>query len=257
MKTFEGKVVIVTGASSGLGEAAALKFAQEGATVVVAARREDKSQTVVQKIEALGAEGLFIKTDVTKRADIEALVDGTVAKFGKLDCAVNNAGITGPVMVPLAEIEEDAWDELMNTNLKAVWMCMKYEILAMLKQGKGSIVNISSIYGSKPSDVGHAPYCASKFGLIGLSKTAAIDYAQQGIKVNVVSPGYTHSEMVDPYVEAAPDVIKAVVSRHSALNRLGIAEETAEAIVWLCSDASRFVNGAVLPVDGGDTSRLY
>src|SRR4051812_17695719 len=110
MKTFEGKVVIVTGASSGLGEAAALKFAQEGARVVVAARREDKSQTVVRQIEALGGEGLFIKTDVTKRADIEALVDGTVAKFGKLDCAVNNAGIAGPLMVPLAEIEEEGWD---------------------------------------------------------------------------------------------------------------------------------------------------
>ncbi len=257
MKTFEGKVVIVTGASSGLGEAAALKFAREGAKVVLAARREDKSPTIVQQIEALGGEGLFIKTDVTKRADIEALVNGTVAKFGKLDCAVNNAGITGPVMVPLAEIEEEGWDELINTNLKAVWMCMKYEILAMLKQGKGAIVNISSIYGFKPSDVGAAPYCTSKFGVIGLSKTAAIDYAQQGIRVNVVSPGFTHSEMVDPYVETAPELIKAAVSRYSALNRLGHAEETAEAITWLCSDAARFVNGAVLPVDGGDTSKLY
>src|SRR5215471_10621834 len=257
MKTFEGKVVIVTGASSGIGEAVALKFAQEGAKVVVAARREEKSQRVVQQIAALGGEGLFIKTDVTKRADIVALVNGTVAKFSQLDCAVNNAGITRPVMVPIAEIEEEDWDELMNTNLKAVWMCMKYEILAMLKQGKGAIVNISSIYGFKPSDIGHAPYCASKFALIGLSKTAAIDYAQQGIRVNVVAPGATHSEMVDPYVESAPEVINAVVSRYSALNRLGYAAETAEAITWLCSDAARFVNGTVLPVDGGDTSRLY
>ena len=136
-------------------------------------------------------------------------------------------------------------------------MCMKYEIRAMLKQGKGSIVNISSIYGFKPNDIGAAPYCTSKFGLIGLSKTAAIDYAQQGIRVNVVSPGVTHSEMVDPYLESAPEVIKAVVSRYSALNRIGFAEETAEAIAWLCSDAARFVNGVVLPVDGGDTSRLY
>jgi NAD(P)-dependent dehydrogenase (short-subunit alcohol dehydrogenase family) len=257
MQTFEGKVVIVAGASSGLGEAAALKFAREGAKVVVAARREDKGQAVVQQIKALGGEGLFIKTDVTKRPDIEALVNGTVAEFGKLDCAVNNAGIAGPVMVPLAEIEEEGWDELMNTNLKGVRMCMKYEIPAMLKQGKGVIVNISSIYGFKPSDLGGAPYCASKFGLIGLSKTAAIDYAQQGIRVNVVSPGFTHSEIVDPYVEAVPELMKAVVSRYSALNRLGHAEETAEAIAWLCSDAPRFVNGAVLAVDGGDTTRLY
>jgi NAD(P)-dependent dehydrogenase (short-subunit alcohol dehydrogenase family) len=160
-------------------------------------------------------------------------------------------------MVPLAEIDEEAWDELMNTNLKAVWMCMKYEILAMLKQSKGAIVNISSIYGFKPSDVGHAPYCTSKFGLIGLSKTAAIDYAQQGIRVNVVSPGFMHSEMVDPYVASAPELMNRLVSRYSALNRLGHAAEAAEAITWLCSDAARFVNGAVLPVDGGDTSRLY
>ena len=170
---------------------------------------------------------------------------------------MNNAGITGPVMVPVAEIEEADWDELMNTNLKAVWMCMKYEIPAMLKQGSGAIVNISSIYGFKPSDIGHAPYATSKFGINGLSKSAAIDYGQQGIRVNVVSPGFTHSEMVDPYVEQAPDLVNTLVGRYSAMNRLGHAQETAEAIVWLCSDAARFVNGAVLPVDGGDTSRAY
>ncbi len=257
MKSLEGKVVIVTGASSGLGEAAALRFSQAGAKVVIAARRQDKGQMVVDKIDALGAEGLFIKTDVTKRADIEALVDGTVAKFGRLDCAVNNAGIAGPAMVPVAEIEEEDWDELMNTNLKAVWMCMKFEILAMLKQGKGSIVNISSIYGFKPSDIGIAPYCTSKFGVIGLSKSAAVDYAQQGIRVNVASPGFAHSEMVDPIVEAEPELMKAIVSRHSAMNRLGEAAEIAEAITWLCSDEAGFVNGAVLPVDGGNTTRLY
>jgi len=180
-----------------------------------------------------------------------------VSTFGKLDCAVNNAGITGPVMTPVADIEEEAWDKLMNTNLKASWMCMKYEIRSMLTQGKGSIVNISSIYGSKPSDLGAAAYCTSKFGLIGLSKTAAVDYAQQGININVVSPGYTHSEMVDTFSESAPELAREVVSRHSALNRVGLAEETAEAIVWLCSDAARFVNGVVLPVNGGDTTRLY
>ena len=257
MGTFDGKVVIVTGGSSGLGEAAALAFAREGAKVVVAARREDKGESVVRKIEALGGEGVFVKTDVTKRTDVVALVEATLANFGRLDGAVNNAGISGPVMVPVAEIEEADWDELMNTNLKAVWMCMKCEIPAMLKQGSGAIVNISSIYGFKPGDVGNAPYVTSKFGLIGLSKTAAIDYGQQGIRVNVVAPGFTHSEMVDPYVEQAPDLINTAVGRYSAMNRLGHAEETAEAIVWLCSDAAGFVNGAVLPVDGGDTSRIY
>jgi NAD(P)-dependent dehydrogenase (short-subunit alcohol dehydrogenase family) len=257
MHTFAGKVVMVTGASSGLGAAAALQFAREGAKVVVAARREEQSRAVVRQIEALGGEGAFIKTDVTKAAEIEALVEGTVGRFGRLDCAVNNAGITGPVMVPLADIEEADWDALMTTNLKAVWLCMKYEIRAMLPQGQSAIVNIASIYGVKPSDVGHAPYCASKFGLIGLSKSAAVDYAQQGLRVNVVAPGFTHSEMVDPYVEAAPELMRSLVRRHSAANRMGHADECAEAIAWLCSDAARFVNGAVLPVDGGETSRLY
>ena len=257
MKTLDGKVAIVTGGSSGLGEAAALKFAREGAKVVVAARREDKGHGVVRRIEELGGEACFIKTDVTKRTDIQGLVEGTIERFGQLDCAVNNAGIAGRVTTPAAEIEEEDWDEVMNTNLKAVWMCMKYEIPAMLRQGKGAIVNVSSIYGYKGSDVGHAPYCASKHGLIGLSKTAAIDYAKQGIRVNVVSPGYTHSEAVDPYVESAPELMDAIISRHSATKRLGDAEETAEAIAWLCSDAARFVSGVVLPVDGGETSRLY
>ncbi len=257
MKTFEGKVAIVTGGSSGLGAAAALQFAREGAKVVVAARRADKSEAVVREIEALGAEGLFVRTDVSKRADIEALVEATLARFGRLDCAVNNAGIVGPLMTPVAEITEEGWDETININLKAVWMSMKYEIPAMLKHGGGAIVNISSIYGFKPSDVGHAPYCTTKFALIGLSKSAAIDYAQQGIRVNVVAPGFTRSEMVNPNVEETAAFFKVLASRYSAMNRLGESEETANAITWLCSDAARFVNGAVLAVDGGDTARIY
>ena len=258
MKPFEGKVVIVTGASAGIGEAAAVQFAAQGAKVVVAARRAEKGEQVVRRLEAAGGEAVFIQADVTKRGDVEALVDRTMARFGRLDCAVNNAGIAGPVMTPVADIEEEDWDALMNTNLKAVWMCMKYEIRAMLRQPPpcgGAIVNVSSIYGLKPSDLGHAPYCASKFALIGLSKTAAIDYGQQGLRVNVVAPGFTRSEMVDP--DAAPDLFQAVAAKYSAMNRLGHASETAEAITWLCSDAARFVNGAVLPVDGGDTTRLY
>lgn len=257
MKIFEGKVVIVTGGSSGIGAAAALAFAREGGTVVIAARRKDQSEAVVRQIEEAGGKGLFVQTDVSRGADIQALVETTVSRFGRLDCAVNNAGIPGPVNVPVAEIEEDGWDAVMNVNLKGVWLCMKYEIPAMLKQSKGAIVNVSSIYGYKPSDVGHAPYCTSKFGVIGLSKTAAIDYARQGIRVNVVTPGFTHSGMIDPLAEAAPELAKALCSRYSAQNRLGEPGEVADAITWLCSDDARFVNGAVLAVDGGDTSRLY
>ena len=257
MNDFEGKVVIVTGSSSGLGKAAALRFGSAGAKVVVAARREELGQGVVTEIEDAGGEALFIKTDVTRQQDIVALIDGTIARFGKLDCAVNNAGVDGATLTPMADIEEADWDQLMDVNLKAVWMCMKYEIPAMIKNGGGSIVNVSSIYGSKPSDVGHASYAASKYGVIGLSKTAAVDYAQQNIRVNVVSPGFTHSEMVDFYVDAEPELIAAAVSRHSAVNRLGDAPEIAEAIIWLCSDAASFVSGSNLDVDGGGATKLY
>jgi len=257
MKTLDGKVAIVTGGSGGIGEAAALKFAKEGARVVIAARRKDRGEAVLRQIESLGSEGMFVQTDVAKRAEIEAMVEKTVARFGRLDCAVNNAGIVGQVSTPVAEIDEASWDDVMNVNLKGVWLCMKYEIPAMLKHGKGAIVNISSIYGAKPSDAGHAAYATSKFAVVGLSKTAAVDYAQQGIRVNVVSPGFTHSEMVDPALAAAPEFFKRVIGRHSAQNRVGDAEEIAEAIVWLCSDRASFVNGAVLTLDGGDTSRLY
>jgi NAD(P)-dependent dehydrogenase (short-subunit alcohol dehydrogenase family) len=257
MKAFAAKVVLVTGGNSGIGAATALQFARQGASVAIAARRSDKGEAVVRQIEALGSAGLFVQADVTKIRDVEALVDKILERFGRLDCAVNNAGIAGPVATPVAEITEQGWDEVMNINLKSVWMCMKFEIPAMLRNGKGSIVNVSSIYGSKPSELGHAPYCASKFGVIGLSKTAAIDYGQQGIRVNVVSPGFTRSEMLDPSVEATADFFKTLFNRHSGQNRVGEAEESAEAITWLCSDAARFVNGTVLTVDGGDTSRLY
>jgi NAD(P)-dependent dehydrogenase (short-subunit alcohol dehydrogenase family) len=257
MKTLSGKVALVTGASSGLGAATALKFAEYGARLVLAARREDKGNAVLERVRQSGAEGIFVPTDVTQKQDLEALIAACIETYGRLDCAVNNAGISGPVMIPTAEIADDDWDAVINTNLRAVWQCMKFEIPAMLQNGGGSIVNVSSIYGYKPSDVGHAAYCTSKFGVIGLSKTAAVDYGQQGIRVNVVAPGYTHSEMVDPAAAEMPEAVATVVSRYSAMNRLGNSEETGEAITWLCSDHASFVNGAVLAADGGDTSRIY
>jgi A-factor type gamma-butyrolactone 1'-reductase (1S-forming) len=257
MRDFEGKVVLVTGGSSGLGAAACVEFARRGAKVVVAARRKVQSDAVVRQIADAGGEGFFMQTDVSKSADIEAMVARTVEKFGRLDCAFNNAGITGPTLTPVAEIDEKGWDETMAVNLKAVWLCMKHEIPAMLKGGKGAIVNCSSMYGVVSGDVGHAAYCASKFAVIGLTKVAAVDYGQQGIRVNAVSPGFVHSEMVDPYVDNAPELMKALTSRHSAMNRLGEASEVAAGVAWLCSDAASFVNGTVLRMDGGETTRLY
>lgn len=258
MKPFDGKVALVTGASSGLGAAAALQFAREGAKVVIAARRTEQSADVLHRIEAEGGEGHFVRTDVTRAVDVEAMVASTLARFGRLDYAVNNAGITGPVGTPIAEVDESQWDAVLNLNLKGVWLCMKHEIPAMLARGGGgAIVNISSIYGLKPSEVGHAAYCASKFAVIGLSKSAAIDYGQTGLRINVVAPGFTRSAVVDPDAPGKAERYKALAARHSAMNRLGEPEETATAITWLCSDAARFVNGAVLVVDGGDTTRRY
>ena len=257
MSNLNGKVAIVTGGTSGIGEATAKLFAGYGAKVVVAGRREDRGNSVVKAIEDEGGEATFIKTDVTHPDEVASLVEATIKHFGRLDCAVNNAGATGPTLTPLADIEESEWDDLIDINLKSVWMCMKYEIPAMLKSGGGSIVNISSIYGFKPSDVGHAPYATSKHAVIGLSKSAAVDYGQDGIRVNAVSPGFTHSEMGDPYIEEEPELMETITSRYSAQNRIGEAKEVAEAVAWLCSDASSFVNGAVLVTDGGDTAKLY
>jgi NAD(P)-dependent dehydrogenase (short-subunit alcohol dehydrogenase family) len=257
MKRLQDKVVLVTGASSGLGAATAVLMAAEGAKVAVAARRADRGEALVAQIEATGGEGLFVQTDVTRTGDVEAMVAATLARFGRLDGAVNNAGITGPVMKLMAEITEDEWDMTLDCNLKAVFMCMKFEIPAMLAGGGGAIVNMSSMYGLKPSDLSHAPYCASKYGVVGLSQTAAIDYADQGIRVNAVCPAFIHSEMVDPYVENAPDLMRAVIARHSAMNPLGEADEVAQAICWLISDAASFISGAALPIGGGETTRLY
>ena len=257
MKNLAGKVVLVTGGSSGLGEAAAVKFAEEGARVVIAARRVDQSKQVVQRIIDSGGEAHFVQADVSRAADVENMVKAAMEKFGRLDCAVNNAGIAGPRLTQVADITEAQWDEVMGVNLKGVWLCMKYEIPAMLVNGGGAIVNVASIYGSKPSDMGHATYATSKHGVVGLTRSAAVDYGQMSIRINAVAPGFTRSEMVDPKSRGAAERYQLLIARHSAMNRFGKAEETTNAIVWLCSDEASFVNGAVLAVDGGDTTRLY
>lgn len=261
-RLLSGRVAIVTGASSGLGEATALAFAQQGARVVVAARRIEQGERVVQRIvRETGGEALFVATDVSRGDEVQALVEATLARFGRLDCAVNNAGIAGPRLTPVADVDEAQWDEVMGINLKGVWLCMKHEIPALLAsngaEGGGAIVNVASIYGSKPSDIGHAPYATSKFGVVGLTQSAACDYGQAGLRINAVAPGFTRSEMVDPERPGAAARYQALVARHSGMHRLGRAEETAAAIVWLCSRQASYVNGAVLAVDGGGATRLY
>lgn len=257
MKPFDDKVALITGGSSGIGAASAMAFAREGAAVVIAARGRSQGESVVSQIESTGGQALFVETDVARSDDVRTMVAKTLDRFGHLDYAVNCAGIIGPRLTPVAEIEQEGWDEVIAVNLTGVWLSMKHEIPTMLAQGSGAIVNISSIYGLKPSEVGHAAYCASKYGVIGLSKTAAVDYGQLGLRINVVAPGFTRSGIIHPETEEAAERYRVLVRKHSAMNRLGDASETAALVTWLCSDAASFVNGAVLSVDGGDTSRLY
>jgi A-factor type gamma-butyrolactone 1'-reductase (1S-forming) len=244
MAGFEGKVILITGATSGLGATAAVALAGKGANVAITGRREEQGQAVLEQIKATGGEGLFIKADVTVRGDVEAMVAKTLDRFG-------------PVITPLADVSEEDWLATIATNLTAVFMSMKFEIPAMLASGGGSIVNISSILGLEGSDISHGPYAASKHGVIGLTKTAAIDYGDKGIRVNALCPGYCHSEMVDPYVEAEPVLFEQILRRHSAMNRLGESQEVADVIEWLLSGQSSFVNGVAIRIDGGATTRLY
>jgi len=257
VQDLQNKVVLITGGTSGLGAAAAKRLASYGARVAITGRREEQGNAVVSAIEAAGGEAVFIRADVTVRADVEAMVKKSVDRFGRLDGAVNNAGIALAPFTPVADIAEKDWLAVINTNLNAVFMSMKFEIPALLESGGGSIVNISSMYGLIGSDVGHASYAAAKHGVIGLTKTAAIDYARQSIRVNAVCPGFCHSEMVDPHVEASPDLFDKLLKRHSAMNRLGEASEVADVVAWLLSARSSFVNGAAIPIEGGETSRLY
>jgi NAD(P)-dependent dehydrogenase (short-subunit alcohol dehydrogenase family) len=242
--TMTGKVVLITGGSSGIGRSSGLLFAREGARVVVAARRLDEGEQTVEMIRAAGGEALFVRTDVAQAAAVNALVQTCVERYGRLDYAVNNAGIEGS-FTPLIDYSEEDWDTVIDINLKGVWLCMKAEILQMQKHGGGAIVNISSIGGL----IGFprlGPYVATKHGIIGLTKTAALEYAADKIRVNVICPGMIGTPMADRFVggmQAAGIDAEQLVLTLTALKRRGTAEEIAEAAVWLCSDAASYVTG--------------
>jgi len=248
---FQGKVALVTGGSSGMGKATALAFAREGAKVVVAADKNIKGgQETVQLIKKGGGEATFVKTDVSKAADVEALVNKTVEVYGRLDYAFNNAGISGS-WLPLADCSEDDWDRTININLKGVWLCMKYELLWMLKRGGGVIVNTAAVSGLKAIPR-NADYIASKFGLVGLTKSAALAYAKDGIRINVVCPGLINTPMTQNTMDKiTQDLPIGRLKQMIPLRRLGTSEEIAEAVVWLCSDAASYVTGLAMNVDGG------
>jgi NAD(P)-dependent dehydrogenase (short-subunit alcohol dehydrogenase family) len=244
----EGKVGLVTGGTSGVGRDTAVLFAKAGAKVVVAGRREPEGEETIELVRAAGGDGLFVKTDVSKASEVDTLIQRTVEKFGRLDVAFNNAGIEG-VWVPIVRQSEEDWDRTIDINLKGVWLCLKFEIRQMLKQGGGgAIVNMSSIMGMIGS-AGAAAYSASKHGVIGLTKTAALENARTRIRVNAVCPGVIETAMAERTF-GAPLVHKYVLSCHP-IGRFGKPAEIAEAVVWMCSDRASFMTGQSMVLDGG------
>lgn len=247
----QAKVALVTGGASGIGRAAAVAFAREGASVVVSDVDATGGEQTAQAIRAAGGQAIFARADVSQAAQVEALTKRTLESFGRLDCAFNNAGIQGQIATTV-ECHEENWDRIIATNLKGVWLCMKYEIPLMLHQGGGAIVNTASNFGLV-SSAGMPAYSASKHGVLGVSKAAALEYASFGIRVNAVCPGPIKTPLSEGVIREHPDaerMVEAIMSR-LPVGRWGLAEEVAEAVIWLCSGAASFVTGAALPVDGG------
>ena len=248
MGALEGKVAVVTGAAMGIGRASAQVFAREGASVVVADIDEDGGHETVALVEQAGGQASFIRTDVSMKADVVAMVQHAVDTYGGLDCAHNNAGISAP-MVPLADYPDDGWDRTIAVMLTGVYHCLKAEIPRMLERGGGAIVNTASGVGL----VGYpeqAAYTASKHGVVGLTKVAALDYGAKGVRVNAICPGTARTPMVDAAIRDFPG-IEDDLKKLRPIGRIGEASEIAEAAVWLCTPAASFVLGAILPVDGG------
>lgn len=249
---FENKVALVTGAGSGMGLAAAQAFAAEGAAVVLADVNEAAARTAADQLTAADHTAIAIRCDVANEAQVKAMVDKTVSAFGRLDAAFNNAGIQS-LAVETADASGEEFDRVNGINLRGVWNCMKYELLQMRKQGSGAIVNNSSI-GGLIGIPGRAIYHASKHGVIGLTKSAALEYASRGIRINAVCPGTIETPMVADMLAREPDAMKDIL-RDQPIGRLGRPEEIAAAVLWLCSPGASFVIGHALVVDGGYTVR--
>lgn len=252
-RTLEGKVALVTGGGTGIGRAASLAFAREGATVIVSDMNAETGKETAELVRAAGGAADFIRADVTKASDVVALVGATVSTHQRLDCAFNNAGIAGPIGSLTHEYPDNGWDHVLAVNLKGVWLCMRAEIPHMLAQGGGAIVNNASIWGLVGAP-GAAAYVASKHGVAGLTRAAALEYAAKGIRINAVNPGTIRTPILEPFVAAMPDFVPVMTAKHP-IGHIGSPEEVAEAVVWLCSDAASFVVVQNLPVDGGYTAQ--
>lgn len=250
-QVYAGKSVLVTGAAGGIGRAAALAFAKAGAKVVAADIDARGGEETLALIAKDGGEAIFVKTDIAREAEVEALVAKAVAVYGRLDCAFNNAGIEIE-STPLADAEEALFDRIMAVNVKGAWLCMKHEIRQMLKQGGGAIVNTASVAGLVGAPL-QPIYAASKHAVVGMTKTAAAEYGKAGIRINSVCPGVIRTAMLERALEREPRREKSIVKIHP-IGRLGEADEIANAVLWLCSDAASFVTGHQMAVDGGLTA---
>ncbi|MFC3052863.1 SDR family NAD(P)-dependent oxidoreductase [Kordiimonas pumila] len=246
-----GKVALVTGASTGIGRATAKAFARDGATVVLADINEKDAGDLLQELDKSGATACFIKTDVASPSDVEALTAEIINRYGKLDCAFNNAGIAGPMGQMLDGYTLEDWDRVFSINIRGVMLCMQQQIRQMLKQGSGTIVNTASIWGFVGA-MGCSAYVASKHAVVGLTKATAIEYAPKGIRVNCVSPGTIRTPIIKPAIDAFDNFEENMIAAHP-IGRLGEPIEVGEAVVWLSKPASSFVVGQNLPVDGGFT----
>jgi len=249
---FQGKVALITGGSSGMGRAAAIAFAKHGATVVIAARREEQSHDVITKIRDLGRKSYFIKTDVANPNEIRLLIEKVVEEHGRLDFAFNNAGTEGKFS-PITELTETDWEHTITTNLKAVWLCMKYEIEQMLKQDSGGAIVNTSSWLAKGGLAGSSIYSASKAGLDGMVRPVALEYASRNIRVNNINPGIIDTEMFRRFgnPDDPNDALVQAFTHHIPAKRLGSSEEVAETVLWLCSDAASYIAGQTISVDGG------
>jgi NAD(P)-dependent dehydrogenase (short-subunit alcohol dehydrogenase family) len=248
---FKNKVAVVTGASSGIGKSVSELYAREGAAVILSDINQELGEKTTEEIRKGGGEAIFVHADVSKPSDCENMVKAAMDKYGRLDIACNNAGIGGD-QNPTADYSLESWDKAIAVNLSGVFYCMKYEIPAMLKSGGGSIINMASILG-RVGFAGAVGYVAAKHGVLGLTKTAAIEYAPHGVRVNVVGPGFISTPLIKE-LEENPEINNMLISLHP-VGRLGKPEEVAELVIWLSSDKASFVTGAYYPVDGGYLTR--
>lgn len=251
MNDMTGKVALITGGTSGIGLATALKFIEHGAQVAIASRSDEKGMAALRQLKDAGGDAIFVKTDVSKASNVENLVNTVISTFGHLDYAFNNAAAPPATssMGPIIQLTEEQWDTTLDVNLKGVWLAMKHEIPAMMSNGGGVIINTSSTAGGK-AFAGMGAYVASKHGLNGLTKSAALEYAEAGIRINVIMPGPIATPMMEQVGAVMPNAEEAFVAQ-TAVKRVGQPQEIADAVIWLCSDAASFVTGASIPVDGG------